>query len=122
MLKFYAYSGCSSCRTARKWLDGKGISYQEIAIRERPPSKVELKGMLQFQGGELRRLFNTSGQDYRAMGMKERLPTMSSEEALGLLATHGNLIKRPFIIDAKQGLGLVGFKEDDWSAAFKGWK
>lgn len=119
MLKFYAYTGCSSCRNARKWLDGKGLAYREIAIREEPPSVKELESMLKIQGGEVRRLFNTSGQDYRGLGMKERLPAMSPKEALELLSKNGNLVKRPFVIDAKAGVGLVGFREEEWLPVLK---
>ena len=118
MLKFYAYTGCSTCRNARKWLEATGIAFEEKAIRETPPSKKELEAVLKALGGDLKRLFNTSGQDYRSLGMKNRLPTMTSKEAIDLLAGNGNLIKRPFLIDAKSGCGLTGFKEDEWTAFF----
>ena len=117
MLKVYAYSGCSTCKNALKWLKGRGIEFEEIEIRETPPSVGELKGMLGAQGGELRRLFNVSGMDYRSLGLKDKLPGMSVEEALGLLAGNGNLVKRPFVIDAVKKLFLVGFKEAEWEAA-----
>ena len=116
MLKVYAYQGCSTCKSAIKWLKGKSIAFEEIAIRETPPSVVELKAMLQSRG-ELRALFNTSGQDYRALNLKDKLPAMSTEEALKLLSSNGNLVKRPFVIDAKKGVHLVGFREDEWAAA-----
>lgn len=74
--------------------------------------------MLKAQGGQLRLLFNTSGQDYRTMGLKDKLPIMSEEEALQLLAGHGNLVKRPFAIDSKGQIHLVGFREADWTEAF----
>ena len=73
--------------------------------------------MLDAHDGDLRRLFNTSGQDYRALGMKDKLPTMTTDAALKLLSTNGNLVKRPFAIDAANKVFLVGFKEDEWSAA-----
>jgi arsenate reductase (glutaredoxin) len=117
MLKVYAYSGCSTCKNALKWLKGRGIECEEIAIRETPPSLAELKAMLAAQGGELRRLFNVSGMDYRSLGLKDRLPGMSTEEALGLLAGNGNLVKRPFAIDAGKKVFLVGFKEAEWEGA-----
>ena len=95
-----------------KWLSEKGIEFDEIPIREKPPTKAELKEMLKAYDGELRRLFNTSGQDYRALGLKDKLPGMSESEAITLLAGNGNLIKRPFLLG--EGVGLVGFKEADW--------
>ena len=118
MLKLYAYQGCSTCRAAVKWLKANNISFQEAAIRETPPSVTELKAMLAARGGDLRPLFNTSGLDYRAMNLKERLPAMGQAEALQLLAENGNLVKRPFALDPKAGIFLIGFKEAEWQAAF----
>lgn len=117
MLKLFAYKGCSTCRDAVKWLEAHKVAYQELAIRETPPGIPELKAMLAAKGGDLRPLFNTSGMDYRAMNLKEKLPTMTEAEALKLLAGNGNLIKRPFAIDEKAGVYLVGFKEAEWQAA-----
>lgn len=117
MLKVYAYSGCSTCKNAIKWLKQHSIDCEEIAIRETPPSVAELKGMLAAHEGDLRRLFNVSGMDYRSLGLKDKLPGMSTEEALELLAGNGNLVKRPFAIDAKKKVHLVGFKEAEWQAA-----
>jgi len=117
MLKIYAYSGCSTCKNALKWLKQHAIPCEEIAIRETPPSLMELKAMLAAHGGDLRRLFNTSGMDYRALGLKDKLPAMSADSALHLLAENGNLVKRPFVIDSKNKVHLVGFKEDEWKAA-----
>ncbi len=114
MLKVYAYSGCSTCKNAIKWLKGRGVAFEEIAIRETPPTVGELKGMLGAQSGELRRLFNVSGMDYRSLGLKDTLPGMSEEEALGLLAGNGNLVKRPFAVDAGKKVFLVGYKEGEW--------
>lgn len=117
MLKLHAYQGCSTCRNAIKWLKQHDIAFQEIAIRETPPSVTDLRAMLDAHASDLRRLFNTSGQDYRALGMKDKLPTMTTDDALKLLSTNGNLVKRPFAIDAARKVFLVGFKEDEWSAA-----
>jgi len=113
--RLYAYAGCGTCRKAIAWLSARGIEVEMIPIRENPPSVVELKTMLGRQGGVLRRLFNTSGQDYRALGLKDTLPGLSEEEALELLAAKGNLVKRPFLLGP--GVGLVGFKEEEWAAA-----
>ena len=117
MLKIYAYSGCSTCKNALKWLKAHAVSFNEIAIRETPPTLAELKAMLAAHDGDLRRLFNTSGMDYRALGLKDKLPGMSTDDALKLLSENGNLVKRPFAIDAKSKVYLVGFKEDEWKAA-----
>lgn len=116
MLKLYAYQGCSTCRNAMKWLKANHVPLEEIAIRETPPTISELNTMLKARDGDLRSLFNTSGQDYRAMGLKNTLPTMKTSEALKLLSQHGNLVKRPFAIDQKNGIYLVGFKEPEWNA------
>lgn len=110
MTKVYAYKGCDGCKKAIKWLKGNNIAFEEIAIRETPPSIDELKAMLAHQGGALKKLFNISGQDYRKMGLKETLPTMSEDDALKLLSENGNLVKRPFLLS--EDVGLVGFKED----------
>ncbi|MDB6139245.1 MAG: arsenate reductase and related [Verrucomicrobiaceae bacterium] len=118
MLKLYAYQGCSTCRAAIQWLKAHHIAFEEAAIRETPPTVVELKAMLAARGNELRPLFNTSGLDYRAMNLKDRLPTMSEAEALALLSENGNLVKRPFALDSSAGVFLAGFKEAEWQAAF----
>lgn len=99
-----------------KFLTAKGVEFQEVPIREQPPTKTELKRMLEIYGGELRKLFNTSGMDYKALNMKDKLPTLSVEEALTLLSGNGNLVKRPFALTDKAG--LVGFKEEEWEGAF----
>jgi arsenate reductase len=117
MLKLYAYSGCSTCRNAIKWLKQQAIAFEEVAIRETPPSLDELKATLAAIGGDLRKLFNVSGLDYRSLGLKDKLPMMSTDAALKLLAENGNLVKRPFAIDAKNKINLVGFKEPEWQAS-----
>ncbi|MFZ9941550.1 MAG: arsenate reductase family protein [Luteolibacter sp.] len=115
MLKVYIYQKCSTCRDALKWLDAHGIKHEAKAIRETPPTVSELKVALKAAGGDLRKIFNTSGMDYRAMGLKDRLPNMTEKEALEMLSTHGNLVKRPFVIG--DGISLVGFKEAAWRSA-----
>lgn len=120
MLKVFAYSGCSTCKNALKWLKSHAIPFEEIAIRETPPSLAELRAMLAAHNGDLRRLFNVSGQDYRALGLKDKLPGMTIDGALKLLSENGNLVKRPFAIDARNKIHLVGFKEDEWQAALAG--
>lgn len=117
-MKIYTYNKCSTCRKAVKWLSEHGIAFEEIPIRETPPSIAELKKMLGVYDGELRILFNTSGQDYRSLGLKDRLPTLSDAEALQLLSENGNLVKRPFLLTKKGG--VVGFKEEEWEACLLG--
>jgi len=111
-LKIYTYAKCGTCRKAIAWLEENAVAYRNAPIRERPPSKAELRKMLTAYDGNIRKLFNSSGQDYKALNMKERLPDMSEEQALALLAGNGNLIKRPFAIG--DGVALVGFDEDAW--------
>jgi len=113
-MKIYTYAKCSTCRKATKWLEEKGISFKEIPIRENPPSKAELKKMLGYYDGEIRRLFNVSGMDYRSMGLKDKLPQMSEKESIELLNSNGNLVKRPFLLTGDTG--LVGFKEEEWKS------
>ncbi len=116
MLKVYLYMNCSTCRDAKKWLLGRGIAFQELPIRETPPSPAELKAMVAVQAGKLSAVFNTASGDYRELGLKDRLPTMTDEEAFALQQTNGNLVKRPFVIG--EGIGLVGFKAAEWEKAF----
>lgn len=111
IMKIYTYTKCSTCRKATKWLNEQNHVFEEIPIRETPPTVAELQQMLHHVG-DLKKLFNTSGQDYRALGMKDKLPTLGTDEALALLASNGNLIKRPFLL--ADGKGTVGFKEEVW--------
>lgn len=115
MISVYAYKGCDTCRKALKWLQAGGIEHEVKAIRETPPAVAELKAALAANGGELRPLFNTSGGDYRELGLKDKLPGMSADEAMALLSKNGNLVKRPFVVG--DGVVLVGFKQDEWEQA-----
>lgn len=112
----YTLAQCSTCRDATKWLRARGVVFEERAIRETPPTPAQLRAMLAAHGGEIRRLFNTSGLEYRALKLAEKLPTLSEAEALALLAGNGSLVKRPFAIG--DGIALVGFKPELWAAAF----
>ena len=114
IIKLYVYKNCSTCKKAEKFLKEKGIDFTSLPIREMPPSIDELNQMLSHYDGDMKRLFNTSGQDYRALNMKEKLATLSKKEALALLSQNGNLVKRPFLLT--QNKGLVGFKQDEWSS------
>ncbi|MBA3847681.1 MAG: Spx/MgsR family RNA polymerase-binding regulatory protein [Planctomycetes bacterium] len=115
MLTVYAYQNCSTCRNALKWLATRGIAHQVKPIREQPPSTAELARMLVAVGGDVRRLFNTSGKDYREQKVGEKLKAMSTADALKLLRGNGNLVKRPFVATASGG--LVGFDAQAWAKA-----
>jgi len=111
-LKVYEYKNCGTCRKALAYLKSKGVDYTTVPIREQPPTKAELIRMLELYGGEIRKLFNTSGMDYKELQLKDKLPNLSVGEAIDLLSKNGNLVKRPFILTVKGG--LVGFRPDDW--------
>lgn len=110
----YTYAKCSTCREAVKWLRTQGVTFVEKPIYEQAPTVPELKQMLKLQDGNLRRLFNTSGIQYRERGLAAKLPGLSETEALALLASDGRLVKRPFLL-GKQ-IGLLGFDPQAWSA------
>ena len=94
MIRVYAYQKCSRCRKTLKWLEEQGIEYEERAIKEAPPTVGELREVMQACGGEVRRLFNTSGMDCRALGLKDKLPGMSEKDAFALLRSNGMLRQR----------------------------
>ena len=114
--KVFAYAGCDTCRNALKFLRNHGVEFELAPIRERPPSVGELKRMLMIYGGDLRKLFNTSGADYKALNLKDKLPKLSVEAALEMLSLNGNLVKRPFLLTEKAG--VVGFKSEEWENLF----
>ena len=113
---FLEYPPCSTCKKARKWLDAHGISYVDRHIKESNPSYEELKHWYETSGLPLKKFFNTSGLQYRALELKDKLPTMSDEEQLHLLATDGMLVKRPLVV-TDNGTVLTGFREKEWEAA-----
>ena len=115
-IKVYEYNRCGTCRNALKYLDAKGVDYTAIPIRETPPTIEELNFMLE-KTGELKKLLNTSGQDYRKLNMKDKVKELSEDEVLKLLTENGNLIKRPFVVGKE--FGITGFKEDQWNQIFK---
>ncbi len=112
---FYGYSRCSTCRDALKWLGERGIEARKREIRETPPSLDELGMALSALEGSFTKLLNTSSQDYRASGLKERLGLMSADEVFALIQENGNLCKRPFLINPSRGIAHVGFKPLQWS-------
>ena len=110
---FLLYPPCSTCKKARKWLDDNGIAYTARHIKEENPSFEELKHWYEISGLPLKRFFNTSGLLYKSMELKDKLPGMSEEEQLKLLASDGMLVKRPIIV-TEDGKVLTGFKEKEW--------
>ena len=117
MIKFICYPKCTTCQKAKKWLDDNKIEYELRDIKEDNPSFEELSVWHSMSGLPLKKFFNTSGLLYKSMELKDKLPTMSEEEQLKLLATDGMLVKRPLVIG--DDFVLVGFKESEWSERFK---
>ncbi|WP_147533988.1 arsenate reductase family protein [Bacillus marasmi] len=112
-LQFYWYPKCGTCRKAKKWFDDHNIAYEEIHIVENPPSKEQLAEYYQQSGLELKKFFNTSGQKYRELGLKDKIGQASEAELLELLASDGMLIKRPIVTDGSKV--TVGFKEEEFA-------
>jgi arsenate reductase len=115
-IKIYEYRNCSTCQKAIKFLDFQGVKYERIPIVEKPPTVSELKRMLNYlkaAGGTFKNLFNTSGVQYRELGIAAKIKSgMTEQEALRLLSENGKLIKRPFLL--LDETGAVGFKPDVW--------
>ena len=109
---FLEYPKCSTCQKAKKWLDEHQISYEDRHIVENNPTFEELKDWYERSGLPLKKFFNTSGMLYKEMKLKDKLPEMSEEEQLKLLATKGMLVKRPLIVDGDRV--LTGFKMAEW--------
>ncbi len=109
---FIEYPKCTTCQKAKSWLDTNGIEYTDRHIKENNPTYQELKEWHARSGLPLHKFFNTSGLLYKSMQLKDRLPGMSQEEQLRLLATDGMLVKRPIVV--KESMVLVGFKPDVW--------
>lgn len=116
-LTFYWYPKCGTCRKAKKWFDERGVSYNEVHIAENPPTKKELEEYYLNSGIELKKFFNTSGQKYRELGLKDKVNTASESELLDLLASDGMLIKRPIVTDGSKV--TVGFKEEEFEQKWK---
>ena len=113
MIKVYCYSRCSTCKKALKWLEEKGIDHEVIDIKAENPGETELRKYHKMSGLPLKRFFNTSGMQYRELGLSKKLPEMSEDEQLALLATDGMLVKRPLVVG--DGFVLTGFKEAEWA-------
>ena len=115
MLKFICYPKCSTCRKAESWLEEQGVEYELRDIKTENPTLEELTQWYKDSGWPLKKFFNTSGLLYKSMDLKNKLPTMTEEEMLSLLATDGMLVKRPLLIG--ENFVLTGFKEEDWAKA-----
>ncbi len=109
---FLCYPKCSTCKKAKKWLDEHHVAYEERDIKEDNPTYEELKEWYGKSGLDLKKFFNTSGMAYRAMNLKDKLPSMSEEEQLRLLASDGMLVKRPLMVDGDRV--FTGFREKDY--------
>ncbi|MCC3355793.1 arsenate reductase family protein [Bacillus sp. REN16] len=115
-LTFYWYPKCGTCRKAKKWLEEHQVDFNEVHIVENPPSKEQLKELYQTSGLELKKFFNTSGQKYRELGLKDKMASASEDELLELLASDGMLIKRPLTTDGNKV--TVGFNEVKFEEAW----
>ena len=111
-LQFVCYAKCSTCQKTKHWLDEHGVSYELRPIKEKNPNVEELRYWKEKSGLPLKRFFNTSGLQYKALELKDRLPSMSEEEQFALLATDGMLVKRPILVG--EDFVLVGFREADY--------
>lgn len=114
---FLCYPKCSTCQKAKAWLEERGISYDLRDIKQNNPTVEELTAWYQKSGLPLKKFFNTSGLLYKSMGLKDKLPQMSEDEMLKLLATDGMLVKRPLLVSDE--FVLVGFKETEWTEQLK---
>ncbi|MCU9612851.1 arsenate reductase family protein [Caldibacillus lycopersici] len=111
-ITFYWYPKCSTCRNAKKWLDEHNVAYEAVHIVENPPTREQLENLYKISGLELKKFFNTSGQKYRELGIKDKMKTVTEAELLDILATDGMLLKRPLVTDGSKV--TVGFKEADF--------
>lgn len=112
---FIEYPKCTTCKKARKWLEGKGVPFESRHIAEQSPTAEELRGWWKSSGLPLRRFFNTCGMKYRELGLAAKLPTMSEDEMLQLLSSDGMLVKRPLLVTSSAV--IPGFKAEAWEDA-----
>lgn len=114
-LKIYQYDKCGTCVKAKKFLEKNKVNFETVGIVETPPTKTEIKKMLSYlkeRGEKINKLFNTSGVLYKEMKLSPKIDDMKESELIDLLAKHGKLIKRPFVL--LENDGVLGFKEDEW--------
>ena len=116
-MTFICYPKCTTCQKAEKYLAAKGVKYQVRNIKEKNPTAAEIRKWYKQSGLPLKRFFNTSGMLYKELDLKDKLPSMSEEEQINLLASDGMLVKRPILIDGKTV--LVGFKEKEYDELLK---
>lgn len=109
-ITYYGYPKCSTCRKAQKWLKDQGLEFEDVNLVEAPPTAEVLQEMIQTSTIDMKKFFNTSGKVYREENLKEKLPTMTDDEKIDLLASNGMLIKRPIVFG--DGKITVGFKEE----------
>ena len=114
---FLEYPKCSTCKKAKQWLDDHGVAYEDRNIKEQNPNAEELKAWHAKSGEQLRKFFNTSGMLFREYGLKDKLPNMTEEEMLNLLASDGMLVKRPLLVG--DDFVLTGFREEEWAARLR---
>lgn len=117
IMKVYCYSKCTTCKKALKWLDENGIAYELIDIKGDHPDEKTIREYYEKSGLPLKRFWNTSGIPYREMGLSKKLPEMSEDEQLAMLATDGMLVKRPLLVG--EDFVLTGFKEAEWAEKLK---
>ena len=111
---FVCYPKCTTCQKAKAWMEGRGLTFDVRDIKTDRPTEAELRQWRERSGLPLKRFFNTSGLQYKALGLKDKLPQMSEDEQFALLSTDGMLVKRPILVG--DGFVLVGFKESEWEA------
>ena len=114
---FLEYPKCSTCKKAKNWLESNGVEFEDRHIVENNPTADELKAWYEKSGFPLKKFFNTSGLMYKELGLKDKLPDMTEEEQINLLATDGMLVKRPLVIG--DDFVLIGFKEAQWAEKLK---
>ena len=114
---FLEYPKCSTCKKAKNWLESNGVEFEDRHIVENNPRADELKAWYEKSGFPLKKFFNTSGLKYKELGLKDKLPDMTEEEQINLLATDGMLVKRPLVIG--DDFVLIGFKEAQWAEKLK---
>ena len=119
MLKYICYPKCTTCQKARKWLEEQGLAFEERHIKEDNPTAEELAAWISASGLPVKKFFNTSGLKYKELQLKDKLPSMTQEEQVALLATDGMLVKRPILLvtgEESVEKVLVGFKAAEWEA------
>ncbi len=111
-MTYYGYPKCGTCRKAKKWLENNGIEFEDVNLVENPPTKEQLQQMIGNSGLDIKKFFNVSGMKYRELNLKDKLPGMTDDEKIDLLATDGMLMKRPIVTDGSKV--TVGFKEEEF--------